>query len=57
MESNSADANGILAPMSSVAKSVPIFKYSPYRDHFSKVGPYFDILVPIMIFQSSGDEI
>ena len=32
-----------------VAKSVPIFRQSPYRDHFQHFGPY---LVPILWFWS-----
>ena len=34
----------------SVATVVPIFRQSPYRDHFQYFGPYFIILVPILRF-------
>ena len=32
----------------SADKLVPIFRHSPYRDHFNIFGPYFAKLVPIL---------
>jgi hypothetical protein len=42
------DYNLTVPPHCSADKLVPIFRHSPYRDHFTIFGLYFTKLVPIL---------